>query len=129
MDAGCHPDDPQLSALVGELSVKSADFQRLWARHDVKERSHGVKRLNHPLVGELTLSFEVFKVPDDQEQSLYLYDAEPGSRSAEALHLLANWGTDAIGPDSVPRRWASGDSAELLPLYKNSGNRRRRSCG
>ncbi len=102
MDAGCHPDDPQLSALVGELSVKSADFQRLWARHDVKERSHGVKRLNHPLVGELTLSFEVFKVPDDQEQSLYLYDAEPGSRSAEALHLLANWGTDAIGPGLRP---------------------------
>jgi transcriptional regulator with XRE-family HTH domain len=98
MDAGCHPADPQLSALVGELSVKSADFRRLWARHDVRERSHGVKRLSHPLVGELTLSFEVFKLLDDQEQSLYLYDAEPGSRSAEAMRLLANWGTDAIRP-------------------------------
>jgi transcriptional regulator with XRE-family HTH domain len=104
MDAGCHPDDPQLSALVGELSVKSADFRRLWARHDVKERSHGTKRLSHPLVGELTLSFEIFKIPDDQEQSLCLYDAEPGSRSAEALHLLANWGTDAIRDgDSIQR--------------------------
>jgi len=96
MDAGCHPDDQLLSALVGELSVKSADFRRLWARHDVKERSHGIKHLSHPLAGDLTLSFEVFKLPDDQELSLYLYDAEPGSRSAEALRLLANWGTDAI---------------------------------
>ncbi|GGY91352.1 helix-turn-helix domain-containing protein [Streptomyces poonensis] len=95
MDAGCHPDDPRLSALVGELSVKSAEFRRLWATHDVKEKSHGVKRLHHPLVGELTLSFETFRLPDDTEQSLVTYHAEPGSPSAEALRLLASWGTDA----------------------------------
>ena len=59
MDAGCHPDDPRLSALVGELSVKSEEFRRLWATHDVKEKSHGVKQLRHPLVGELTLTSRV----------------------------------------------------------------------
>ena len=59
MDAGCHPDDPRLSALVGELSVKSEEFRRLWATHDVKEKSHGVKRLRHPLVGDLSLSVRV----------------------------------------------------------------------
>jgi transcriptional regulator with XRE-family HTH domain len=95
MDAGCHPDDPQLSALVGELSVKSEEFRRLWATHDVKEKTHGVKRMHHPLVGELTLSFETFKLPDDHEQSLITYHAEPGSASAEGLRLLASWGTDA----------------------------------
>jgi transcriptional regulator with XRE-family HTH domain len=95
MDAGCHPDDPKLSALVGELSVKSAEFRRLWAAHDVKEKSHGGKRLRHPLVGELTLSYETLKLPDDPDQSLITYHAEPGSPSAEALQLLASWGTDA----------------------------------
>ncbi|GAB2995408.1 helix-turn-helix transcriptional regulator [Streptomyces pseudoechinosporeus] len=95
MDAGCHPDDPQLSALVGELSVKSEEFRRLWATHDVKEKSHGVKRLRHPLVGDLTLSFETFTLPDDAEQSVVTYHAEPGSPSAEALRLLASWGADA----------------------------------
>jgi hypothetical protein len=95
MDAGCHPDDPRLSALVGELSLKSEEFRRLWARHDVKEKSHGVKRLRHPLVGDLTLSFEGFSLIDDAEQSLITYHAEPGSPSAEALRLLASWGTDA----------------------------------
>ncbi|MBM7440206.1 helix-turn-helix domain-containing protein [Streptomyces sp. HB132] len=95
MDAGCHPDDLRLSALVGELSVKSEEFRRLWARHDVKEKSHGVKRLHHPLVGELALSFETFALPDDAEQSMVAYHAEPGSPSAEALRLLASWGTDA----------------------------------
>lgn len=95
MDAGCHPDDPQLSALVGELSVKSADFRRLWATHDVKEKTYGVKRLRHPLVGDLALQFESFRLSADSEQVLITYHAEPGSASAEALRLLASWGTDA----------------------------------
>ncbi|GAA3297421.1 hypothetical protein GCM10020295_29980 [Streptomyces cinereospinus] len=95
MDAGCHPDDPRLSALVGELSVKSPEFRRLWATHDVKEKNHGVKRLHHPLVGALTLSFETFRLVDDAEQSLITYHAEPDSPSAEALRLLASWGRDA----------------------------------
>ncbi|GGT87030.1 helix-turn-helix transcriptional regulator [Streptomyces coeruleorubidus] len=95
MDAGCHPDDPKLSALVGELSVKSEEFRRLWAAHDVKEKSYGVKRMRHPLVGDLTLSFETFRLVDESEQSLITYHAEPGSPSAEALRLLASWGADA----------------------------------
>ncbi|WP_037861370.1 helix-turn-helix domain-containing protein [Streptomyces sp. NRRL S-340] len=95
MEAGCYPDDPRLSALVGELSVKSEDFRRLWATHDVKEKSHGVKRLRHPLVGELALRYETFKLADDAEQSLVAYHAEPGSPSAESLRLLASWGADA----------------------------------
>ncbi|MFF5983010.1 helix-turn-helix transcriptional regulator [Streptomyces olindensis] len=95
MDAGRHPDDPRLSALVGELSVRSPDFRRLWASHDVKEKSHGVKHMRHPLVGELTLSFETFALPDGSDQALITHHAEPGSPSAEALRLLGSWGADA----------------------------------
>ncbi|MFD8965935.1 helix-turn-helix domain-containing protein [Streptomyces sp. NPDC059568] len=103
LDAGCHPDDPELSALVGELSVKSEVFRRLWATHDVKEKGHGVKRMRHPLVGELTLSYETLILPDDAEQSLVVYHAEPGSPSAEALRLLASWGPDATHPERATR--------------------------
>ncbi|WP_333777812.1 helix-turn-helix domain-containing protein [Streptomyces sp. IBSBF 3136] len=95
MDAGCYPDDPRLSALVGELSVKSEEFRRLWATHDVKEKSHGMKRLHHPLVGDLSLRFETFRVTGDTDQALITYHAEPQSASAESLRLLASWGTDA----------------------------------
>ncbi|MGV9554230.1 helix-turn-helix domain-containing protein [Streptomyces sp. NPDC003522] len=95
MDAGCHPDDPRLSALVGELSVKSEDFRRLWATHDVKEKSYGVKLLHHPLVGQLSLNFEGFRLLGESEQSMVTYHAEPGSPSAQALRLLASWGADA----------------------------------
>ncbi|WP_314221209.1 helix-turn-helix domain-containing protein [Streptomyces zaehneri] len=95
MDAGCYPDDPRLSALVGQLSVKSEDFRRLWATHDVKEKSHGVKLLRHPLVGELSLNFEGFRLMGDGEQTMVTYHADQGSASAEALRLLASWGADA----------------------------------
>ncbi|MEU0049753.1 helix-turn-helix transcriptional regulator [Streptomyces sp. NPDC006309] len=95
MDAGCYPDDPRLSALVGELSVKSEEFRRLWATHDVKEKSHGVKHLHHPLVGALALNFESFRLTDGSDQSLITYHAEPASPSADSLRLLSSWGTDA----------------------------------
>ncbi|MEU9476263.1 helix-turn-helix transcriptional regulator [Streptomyces sp. NPDC048191] len=100
MNAGCYPDDPRLSALVGELSVKSEEFRRLWATHDVKEKTHGLKRLHHPLVGDLSLNFESFQLTDDADQALVTYHAEPGSPSADSLRLLASWGTDA--PRAVP---------------------------
>ncbi|MFJ9180718.1 helix-turn-helix domain-containing protein [Streptomyces sp. NPDC102360] len=93
--AGRNPEDPELSALVGELSVKSEEFRRLWATHDVKEKGHGVKRMRHPLVGELTLAYETLHLPDDDGQFLSVYHAEAGSASAEALRLLASWGADA----------------------------------
>ncbi|MEU1194404.1 helix-turn-helix transcriptional regulator [Streptomyces sp. NPDC005859] len=108
MDAGSHPNDPRLSALVGELSVKSEEFRRLWATHDVKEKCHGIQRLHHPLVGELDLRLESFHLADDHEQTLATYYAEPGSPSAEALRLLASWGTDATraGAGMPPARMA-----------------------
>ncbi|MEV7425731.1 helix-turn-helix transcriptional regulator [Streptomyces sp. NPDC091212] len=102
--AGQNPQDPDLSALVGELSVKSEEFRRLWATHDVKEKGHGVKRMRHPLVGDLTLAYETMPLPDDHGQFLCVYHAEPGSASAEALRLLASWGTDTVRADSrTPR--------------------------
>ncbi|MGX1880903.1 helix-turn-helix transcriptional regulator [Streptomyces sp. NPDC055287] len=94
LDAGCHPDDPLLSALVGELSVKNEVFRSLWAAHHVKDKGHGSKRLHHPLVGELTLAYETLTLADDPEQHLITFHAEPGSPSQASLHLLASWGTD-----------------------------------
>ncbi|SFN68740.1 MULTISPECIES: helix-turn-helix transcriptional regulator [unclassified Streptomyces] len=108
MDAGSHPNDPRLSALVGDLSVKSEEFRRLWAAHDIKDKCHGIQRLHHPLVGELDLRLESFHLADDHEQTLATYIAEPGSPSAEALRLLASWGTDATraGAGTPPARTA-----------------------
>ncbi|MFF3319961.1 helix-turn-helix transcriptional regulator [Streptomyces sp. NPDC003035] len=89
--AGRHPDDPQLTELIGELSLHSDAFRRMWADHDVQAHTTGTKRLHHPLVGDLTLDYLVLAVEGDPEQTLTIYTPEPASPSAEALALLASW--------------------------------------
>ncbi|MFJ8489260.1 helix-turn-helix transcriptional regulator [Streptomyces sp. NPDC094038] len=91
IDAGRHPDDPRMAALVGELSVKSADFRRLWADHEVKECAYGMKRIQHPVAGLLTLPYETLTVPTDPDQTIVAYTPEPGSETAERLALLGSW--------------------------------------
>ncbi|NED88870.1 helix-turn-helix domain-containing protein [Streptomyces sp. SID11233] len=88
LDAGLHPHDKQLAALVGELSVKNEDFRRLWADHQVKAKAYGVKRISHPVAGPLTLPYETLGVPGDPDQCLVVYTPEPGTESAERLALL-----------------------------------------
>jgi transcriptional regulator with XRE-family HTH domain len=95
LDAGQHADDPLLAELIEELCTNSVDFRTMWTTHDVKRKSHGSMRLMHPLAGELTLRYETFTLPCDEEQSMAIYHAEPGSASEEALRLLASWGADA----------------------------------
>jgi hypothetical protein len=82
-------DDPRLNELVGELSVRSERFRRLWARHDARPKRSGSARLEHPQVGPLELSYEKLPIPDTDRQTLSVYHAEPGSPSAQALALLA----------------------------------------
>lgn len=96
MDAGRHPDDPLLVELVGELSVKSPEFRRWWADHNVRERTHGTKRYHHPLVGDLTVEYESVALLGDPDQTLCIYTAQAGSPSQNALRLLANWTGEQI---------------------------------
>ncbi|MCX5524529.1 helix-turn-helix transcriptional regulator [Streptomyces bobili] len=89
--AGRHADDHALTSLVGELSLKSEDFRRLWADHPVAECAYGVKRVRHPVAGLLTFPYETLAVTADQEQTLVVYTPEPGSETAERLALLGSW--------------------------------------
>ncbi|MFD3589640.1 helix-turn-helix transcriptional regulator [Streptomyces sp. NPDC058683] len=91
--AGRHPDDPRMVALIGELSLKSADFRRLWADHEVKACAYGVKHIRHPVAGLLTLPYETMAVSSDPDQTLVAYTPEPGSETAERLALLGSWAT------------------------------------
>ncbi|MFI8238763.1 helix-turn-helix domain-containing protein [Streptomyces sp. NPDC085866] len=89
--AGRYADDAALCALVGELSLKSEDFRRLWADHEVKECAYGVKRVRHPVAGLLTLPYETLTVPADPEQTIVVYTPEPESETAQRLALLGSW--------------------------------------
>jgi hypothetical protein len=83
-------DDRFLNELIGELTVRSPIFAQLWADHNVRHHTTGKKTLHHPLVGELTVTYESMQT-GDSGHSLVTYTAEPGSPSADALALLASW--------------------------------------
>lgn len=86
--AAQHPGDRLLAELIGELSINSPDFARLWAEHDVRLCSSGTRLLHHPEIGDLDLRYEVLHLPDTDGQRLLVHTAEPGSTSADALRLL-----------------------------------------
>jgi transcriptional regulator with XRE-family HTH domain len=94
-EAGRNPFDKRLTDLVGELSTRSERFRTLWAAHDVKYHRSGVKRLHHPVVGEIELAYEAFELPADPGMRMSTYTAEPGSASADALKMLASWAASA----------------------------------
>ncbi|MER5887897.1 helix-turn-helix transcriptional regulator [Streptomyces sp. NPDC001941] len=95
LSAGKYPDDPGLASLIGELSMGSERFRRLWARAEVRARTHGRKCYQHPLVGLLELHQENFSLPDDSGMELIVLSAPPGSATEDGLRLLASLGADA----------------------------------
>jgi transcriptional regulator with XRE-family HTH domain len=97
--AGSNPYDRGLSDLVGELSTRNQEFRTWWAAHNVRYHQTGTKRLRHPVVGELEFDYEVMDVSADDGLTIAVYSAQPGSRSQEALDLLASW---TATPDPQP---------------------------
>jgi MmyB-like transcription regulator ligand binding domain len=96
--SGQHPSDPRVAALIGDLSVNSPEFARLWAGHAVRQCRSSVRGFRHPLVGSLTLSEEVMALMQDAGQRIVVYSAEQGSPSEAALHLLAGVTADQARP-------------------------------
>ncbi|MCW2540609.1 MAG: transcriptional regulator [Frankiales bacterium] len=91
---GTEVNDARIAQLVGELSLSSEPFRRLWARHDVKALAGGPVRMKHPQVGLLELRREKLSIGDSGGQLLVMYHAEPGSASARSVALLGSLARD-----------------------------------
>lgn len=87
--AGKSAEDAELTGLVGELTLKSPEFARLWAKHPVQNCMSGLKLMHHPEVGTLELNFEVLAQPDESGQRILMYSADEDSPAAAGLQLLA----------------------------------------
>ncbi|CND87499.1 putative transcriptional regulator [Mycobacterium tuberculosis] len=113
---GNDTDDPRFADLVGELSLASPRFRRLWARHEVRGQHGTPIRLDHPQVGALTLNRERLSVAGAESLKLVIYHPDPESDDADKLALLASADLPARTPDGkgsvTPIREADGAAFE-----------------
>jgi transcriptional regulator with XRE-family HTH domain len=86
--AGQHPDDPELSALIGELTVRSPEFTDLWAAHRVKAGGDATYEMRHPLVGAMTVTQQSLRT--EQGRAVVIATTEADSPSRAAMTLLAH---------------------------------------
>jgi hypothetical protein len=96
--------------------MRSEPFRKWWAAHDVRYHQTGRKRLHHPIVGDLELDYEVMEIAADSGLRVAVFSPEPGSRSAEALDLLASW---VAKPDAVAtKRLGAGSARRRLRVIR-----------
>jgi transcriptional regulator with XRE-family HTH domain len=101
-EAGSNPHDRQLIELIGELSTQSEEFRSRWAAHNVRFHRTGRKRIHHPIVGTLDLSFEAMEFPAHPGLTLLAYTAPAGTPTADSLRMLASWAATAEQAGDLP---------------------------
>lgn len=94
-ELGRRPYDRTLTALIDHLRSTDSDVAAWWDDHGVLDYASVAKRILHPEAGELRFDIEIVSPPQDLEQRLVVYTAEPDSRTIEMLPLLASWDASA----------------------------------
>jgi transcriptional regulator with XRE-family HTH domain len=84
------PSHPRAVELVGRLAVHSAEFRTLWGRHDIEETTRGRMRVIHPMVGEMNLDWDAYRLPGTSPGPMIVaFTAPEGGADSERLQLLA----------------------------------------
>ncbi|SNS60520.1 Transcriptional regulator, contains XRE-family HTH domain [Actinomadura mexicana] len=121
MTAVRYPHDPELTGLIGELTVHSPEFASLWAAHPVQDCAvRYTREFRHPLVGAMTLNNEIMELSNDEGQRMAVFTADPATPSAAALSLLAGLAGEAAG---VAGGLGSGAVRAATPPGESARNR------
>jgi len=86
--AGRDLDDPELSALVEELSAGSDRFRELWARHEATVVPSDIAEFDHPLLGRFNLRFEALELLGTEGQLLVIFYPDQDGASFAAMRRL-----------------------------------------
>jgi transcriptional regulator with XRE-family HTH domain len=93
-------DDPDVQDLVDELSLESEEFRNIWARHDVQPGLLGEGPVyHHPTMGAVRLRYRTFAVTGTEGLTMWVVNAAPGSRDAQALARLSSMVANHEHPD------------------------------
>lgn len=95
---GRHPEDPDLAALIGELTMKSPEFVAMWGDHRITPCDAAAYELHHPVIGAVTVTQQTLAIARSPEQSLIVVTTVAGSPSEQALALLRSLGAPVQNP-------------------------------
>jgi len=84
---GRYPEDRTLNDLIQRLLTGSSEFRTLWRSGAVGEHESGLKRIDHPLVGEFDVECDVFTVAG-ADLRIVAYTVAEGTPEAEKLDFL-----------------------------------------
>lgn len=98
---GQNPLDKGLTDLIDELIARSDSFRNRWSQHRVRHHRSGLKRINHPDVGDLELTYQAMDLPANPEWFMFAFIAEPGSQTEERLKLLGSLAASGQDADLV----------------------------
>ena len=130
-EAGRDPYDRDLSDLVGELSTRSELFRTRWAAHNVRTTTPAPSTSTIRSSASSSLTFETMQLVADPGLTMFVYTAEPGSRTAEALNLLASWTSDTKRGDctmQITRNSLDTGAGPERLVHRRGLHRRRRSA-
>ncbi|MEJ2889118.1 helix-turn-helix domain-containing protein [Actinomycetospora aeridis] len=91
-----YPEDPDLAALIADLSATSAEFVALWDSGVVAGHQQSRKTVVHPDVGDVVIDCDTLTTAED-DLRLLVFTPAPGSDARSRLDLLAAVGTQAMG--------------------------------
>lgn len=100
---GHDPGDPRAIAIVGELSLRSSEFRRLWARNDVRDRVHGAKTIRHPRLGDIDVEWDAYPLGPFPGPMMVVFVPRPGHEDRLAMlgTVMANDGAVNNGVDGT----------------------------
>lgn len=100
LTAGRFPTDARLAELLGELTMRSDEFATMWATGEVADCTTGDMHLQHPTVGAVSVTYQVWLQPDSPDHRLEIYTPNDTS-TADALRILTHEGLQDVGSNST----------------------------
>jgi len=115
-----------MQAMVDELSQTSPEFVSMWRDNDVSDFGEGVKRLRHPLLGEIALEYSAFAVDGRPDLAMLVYhplEASDAGRIQALLDRKPGKTTEAVAATAPDRTRRPRREGKVQVPARNTGPR------
>lgn len=77
-----------VQTLIAELSARSPAFAAMWADNDVRHYGEGLKRLRHPVLGQVAFEYSAFAVDGRPDLAMIVYNPATAEDMAAVRGLV-----------------------------------------